>query len=268
MTQASRVASLGMYDFPWLEAAHDALWDAVAEGLRAAGLAGVPPHLDRTRAMDAIWQDQRLLLAQACGLPIVTTLAGRVRVVAAPRYALPGCDGAWHRSFVVVRADDDVATLAGLRGRGCAINGRDSNTGMNLLRATLAPLAHGAAFFGAVVETGAHRESLRAVAQGRADVAAIDCVTHGLLARHEPGLLRGTRVLGWTPASPALPLVTGVATPDTEVKRLRAVLCDPALAPCWAAVGVGDVVAAEADMYRPVSAVAMAAAAAGYPHLI
>ena len=41
--------------------------------------------------------------------------------------------------------DADI-TLADLKGRRCAVNQIDSNSGMNLLRAAIAPLADGTAF--------------------------------------------------------------------------------------------------------------------------
>ncbi len=143
----TRVASLGMYDFPWLREATDAFWGLMRDGLREAGVDGVPDELERERPLREIWRDPNLLLAQTCGYPLVTELAGRVRLVATPIYDLPGCDGVLHRSFVVVRADDPARELADLRGRRCAVNGFDSNTGMNLLRAAIAPLAQDGAVF-------------------------------------------------------------------------------------------------------------------------
>jgi hypothetical protein len=137
----TRAASLGMYELPWLIEATDALWAELRPALRAANVAGVPDALDRSRPLAALWRDPALLLGQACGYPLVTELAGAVQVVATPVYAFPGCAGPMHRSFVLVRADDPAPSLAALRGRRCALNGRDSNTGMNLLRALVAPLA-------------------------------------------------------------------------------------------------------------------------------
>ena len=72
------------------------------------------------------------------------------------------------------------------------------------------------------------------VARGEADVAAIDCVVHALLARHRPGALHGTRPLAETTEAPAPPFVTQARAGDDMVRRLRAALTqtfdDPALA--------------------------------------
>jgi ABC-type phosphate/phosphonate transport system substrate-binding protein len=217
--QAPRVASLAMYDAPPLDAANDALWAAIA-----ARIGGAPARLTRGRPLDAIWTDPALLLAQTCGWPLVTRLAGRVQLVATPCYALPGCDGPTHCAFVAVRAADAAETLADLRGRRLALNAWDSNTGMNLLRAAIAPLARDGRFFGAIMLTGAHAASLHAVATGEADAASVDCVTFGLFQRHRPELVAGLRVLARTAAAPCLPLITRGDASAAEIGALRAAL--------------------------------------------
>lgn len=259
----SRIASLGMYDFPWLRDAIEALWAAIAGRLAGAGIADVPAGLDRDRPPEAAWTDPRLLLGQTCGYPLVTTLRDSVQVVATPCYDLPGCAGFWHRSFVIVRDDDTVSKLSDLRGRRCAFNAPDSNTGMNLLRATLASLPDGRDFVTDLVRTGAHLESIRAVQEARADFAAVDCVTYGLTLRDRPDLAGETRVLAWTPGSPALPLITGRGTTAPELETIRGIITDPNLAPLWRPLGVSRVVATSFATYKPVEALASIAAEAG-----
>ncbi len=252
------VASLGMYDFPWLRNETDRLW----AHLRAHLGPDAPETLDRPRDLRAIWRDPDLLLAQTCGYPLMTELQGVVRVVATPVYDLPGCDGGKHCSFVVVRETSKARTLADARGWRVAINGFDSNSGMNLLRAAVAPLAHVGRFFGSVTVTGAHLESLAAVRDGRADIAAIDCVTHGLAVLHQPDLVRGTRVLDHTRATPALPFVTSGAATDAQVAALRAAL--DAVLP-WQPLRLAGVTG-PLD-YAPVMALEREAAANNYPTL-
>lgn len=262
MPPAEPAASLGMYDAPELAGANDALWTQVAGRLRAAGVAGVPAALARDRALPDLWADPRLLLAQTCGWPLVTALAGRVAVVATPCYALPGCEGPTHRAFIVVRADDPAAAPEDLRGRAFALNAWDSNTGMNLPRALFAPLARDGRFFGTVITTGGHRASLAAVAAGRADAAAIDCVTFGLLRRHAPGAVAGLRVLAETPPAPCLPFITSRATPPEAIAALREALDQP-----QAALALTGTVALPAEAYAGLRDLADAAARRGYPVL-
>lgn len=268
---ASRIASLGMYDLPWLHDANDALWQGIAQRLRAAGLRDVPTQLERERPLPALWRDPNLLLAQTCGYPLRTQLAGSVRVVATPRYMTAYGDGAGHRSTLVVARDAPWQTLAELRGRRAAVNEFDSNSGMNLLRATIAPLADGQPFFAHVQVTGAHLASIEAVANGRADIAAIDSVTLSLIERHRPSLLRGIRVLATTMTSPGLPLVTRIDLDEGELAALRRALdevaSDPALADARAALLLDGFELLPGDAYDRVLQLERDAAALGYPVL-
>jgi ABC-type phosphate/phosphonate transport system substrate-binding protein len=155
--------------------------------------------------------------------------------VATPGYGAPGCDGTSYRSAIVIRADESANALEDLRGRCCVVNEPDSNSGMNLFRAALAPLAGGTPFFQSVRRSGSHRASLERVAAGEADVTAIDCVTLAHLQRIDPPLTSRLKVVAWTPASPCLPYVTSCQTNRATLEVLRtalaAVLVDPALAP-------------------------------------
>jgi ABC-type phosphate/phosphonate transport system substrate-binding protein len=228
-----RVAALPMYDFPELAQVHDALWTALARRLDAAGIQGVPSRLTRDLSLKALWRHPQLLLGQGCEYPLAKSSAAAIRVVATPRYGVPGCEGARYRSAIVVRSGDPATSLAELRGRRCVINERDSNSGMNLLRAAIAPVAGGAPFFGAVSVSGAHRRSAELVATGHADVAALDCVSFAHLQRLAPETTSALRVLDWSPASPSLPLITAGATDDATLailrSCLRALATDPAL---------------------------------------
>ena len=267
----TRRVGLPMYDFGTLAAANDALWQAIAARLTGAGLRDVPAKLDRSLPIDRLWQHPHLLLAQTCGYPLMTSLFGRVRLVATPRYRAFGCDGAEHGSALVVHAEDYTSDLAGLRGRRCAANQRHSNTGMNLLRAAVADFADGEPFFRSVTWTGSHRASLAMIAAGQADLAAIDVVTLAQLGRIEPELTRQVRVLSWTEITPGLPWVTAAGTDDGTIELLRAALFEIASAPDYAALRDEllldgfDLVPETA--YRSILTLEQRAIDLGYPHL-
>ena len=88
-----------------------------------------------------------LIFGQTCGYPYVTGLKDTVTLIATPEYSFPGCEGASHRSFIIRRASDPRRALGEFRGATAALNAHDSNTGMNLFRAAIAPIAGGAPFF-------------------------------------------------------------------------------------------------------------------------
>ncbi|MCL6709463.1 PhnD/SsuA/transferrin family substrate-binding protein [Pseudomonas sp. R2.Fl] len=230
-----RIASLAMYvSPPPVAEATAAFWAFLRDVLRREGLAEVPDALDEEIRYDAAWTRPDLLLAQTCGYPYVLHLRGKVRPVATPVYTHAGCDGPFMRSVVVVRKDASYETLEDLRGARAAINEPHSNSGVNLFRAAIAPLARDGRFFSSVIETGGHRASIDAISAGEADVAAIDCVTYGNTLRFDPARLADIRVLAETPKGPGLPFITRASASDEEVAVLRRALqeaaADPALA--------------------------------------
>jgi len=207
--EAPSLAVLPMYDWPEVRKATDRLWDCLRQALAAAGFAP-PPTLDRTIAPIAAWRSPRLLLGQTCGLPFRQFLEGRVTLLGAPDYGVEGCPPGCYRSVLVARADDARAGLAAFAGARLALNGEGSQSGLGALVAALAsrPVTRtaGPGFFGEALVTGAHRRSIVAVADGRADLAAIDAVSWRLALAHEPAAAR-LRVVGLTPPTPGLPYI-------------------------------------------------------------
>jgi ABC-type phosphate/phosphonate transport system substrate-binding protein len=266
-----RVASLGMYDAPALRGANDALWSTLADRLRLAGIEGVPDRLDRARPLEDIWADPNLLLAQTCGYPLATAWRDRLRYVATPRYSAPGCEGASHRSRIVIRRDDTAEALAMLRGRRAAVNDPSSNTGMNLLRAAVTPFAIDGRFFGSVIETGSHFASAQAVASGVADVAAIDGITFTHLECVEPTLTHQLRTLAWSAASPGLPLVTSAVTTSEELRLIRraiqAAVRDAENAAVLRTLLIGGVEVLRRGRYDVLKTVEQRSVRRGYPQL-
>ena len=213
-----------------------AMWQGIAGHLRAAGVPDVPVTLTWPDSMAPHWLTPDLLLSQACGFPLVTVLDQRVQLVGAFAYEAPGCTGVLNRSQLVVRQDDPAGTLDDLRGRRLAINGIDSQSGYNSLRALLVPMVRAGRFFGTTHVSGAHHLSLLAVRDGLADVAAIDCVSLAGFQKHQPDITAGLRVLGQTAAYPGLPLITAAATTADTMSALRDALNWVTRAPAMAEV--------------------------------
>ena len=62
------------------------------------------------------------------------------------------------------------------------------------------------------------------MAENRADVAAIDCVTFAFVRDEMPELAQRVREFGWTAASPGLPLIAANTVPQGVIESLRAAL--------------------------------------------
>jgi len=264
------IAVLPMYDFVWAAAANDRLWAAIAARLTEVGVQA-PMRLARGGDLAAQWRDPRLVFSQTCGYPYVTGLGDSVALIATPEYGFPGCEGASHRSFIIRGASDPRRELGEFRGAAAALNAHDSNTGMNLFRAAIAPIAGGAPFFRAVVVTGSHERSVEAVAEGRADLASIDCVSFALLGRGRPDLVERVAVVAKSALSPGLPFIASARLDRQTVEAARdalfAALADPDLAEARTTLGLAGARAATPSDYDPVAEFERDAAALGYPRL-
>lgn len=245
-----------------------ALLRALTELLAAQGI--VVKALCPQEALLSHWRSDTLLLSQTCGFPLVTQLPD-VQTVGCFHYTAPGCDGFHYRSLLVVREDNARQTLADFRGRVVACNAEDSQSGYNALRKMVAPLAQGGAFFSSVILSGSHRQSLAAIGQRRADIAAIDCVSWALLARHEPELLAGLKVMGSTPLAPGLPLITAKQTSASTLAKLQDALHELVSHPRYQAVCDALLITGFSpiarDAYSPLLAWRDEAAALGVTHL-
>jgi ABC-type phosphate/phosphonate transport system substrate-binding protein len=247
-----------MYDWPEVAWAHDALWRAVAERLNAAGIAA-PASMDRSRSADSVWRDPGLVLSQTCGFPFSTRLRGMVRLVAVPIYAAAGCEGPNYSSAIVTRQAEPADNVGAFAGRRVAYNAADSLSGYLALRGAM---KEAGVDFTKVewIETGSHRDSIRAVASENADIAAIDSVCWALAQSHEKESASALKVIAETPLRPGLPFITAVERSDREVATIRSALndalLDAATEPAREALHLAGIATLEERDYLPIAALA------------
>jgi ABC-type phosphate/phosphonate transport system substrate-binding protein len=259
-----------MYDLPWLHTANDDLWRVVAACLTANGIDDVPKCLTRNVDLHALWRSPDLLLAQTCGYPLMCELEGHAVLLATPHYIAEGCEGPYHRSAILVRADDPAVDIADLKGRRAGINDRRSNSGMNLLRDAVAPHADGATFFASVQVTGSHADSFTALLTGAIDVAAIDCVTLAHLRSRYPQQAAQLRILAWTRAVPGLPLILSMAHAhhrEQLLMALRHASVDPIGQASLHALRIQGFLALSWEDYAIIRMIEQRAIDSGYPVL-
>jgi len=187
-----------------------------------------------------------------------------------PHYTAPGCRGTEYCSQILVGENSAIGAVAEAHGGVCAINRFESHSGMNALRALVAPLHEGGRFFSRVTPCGSHAGSAAAVARGAADICAIDCVTHGLLARHRSAALAGTRILCQSSTAPAIPFVTRVDRGEEFAARLQTVLLEVLVDPATETAR-RDLLIADGHAlplaYARIKEFATDASAQGYPEL-
>ena len=230
-----------MYDTPERASARDAWWAGLRRHWRAAGLRGIPDRADMPEDLYALWLSPDLFFAQTCGYPLTHRLKDRVTLVATPCYAADGCVGSTYCSVIVARRDSDVHGLDDVAGKVAAINGYDSQSGWNALRHSL--IGRGA--LARIIKTGGHRRSMAAVREGRADIAAIDCVAYANVQAVAPHETAPLHVIAKSASAPNLPYITRRDISATELQKLRdglqAAVTDPALAEARSALLIAGV---------------------------
>lgn len=197
------IASLGMYDRAETARANDTLWALIRDRLRARGHQA-PDALSRgAGAYWLAWQAPDLVFSQTCGFPYRARLHGTVTLVGTPDYGVEGCNPGYYCSVFVARAGDNREHLSDFSGTAFAFNEDLSQSGW------AAPqnhaILHGIALPPAV-RTGGHLNSAKAVAEGRADIAALDAVTWAMLQRWEP-FAKSLREVARTAPTPGLPYI-------------------------------------------------------------
>ncbi len=227
------IAALPMYDWPERHDEVDAQWAAIRDQLRAAGV-DAPEALTRVHEdLLDFWKRPDLLFAQTCWGPMELGLAEHVQVIGQPSYdGIEGGEGEFYSSAIVMRRSHGVATrpppdrnallpLVFMRGQRLAYNVPDSMSGIIGLTRDLEAAGERIDIFSDRVETGGHRKSVRAVAEGVADVAAIDCMSWHLAKLYEPAA-KDLEVVGWTAKRKGLPFITAKSTPPEVVAALKA----------------------------------------------
>lgn len=200
------IASLAMYDFGAARAANDRFWTLIRNDLRKQGIAA-PDALTRgEHAFWPAWSSPDLLLSQTCGYPFRARLQGLVTLVGTPDYGLPGAPPGHYYSVLVARKEDPRADLAAFDGARLAYNEDLSQSGW------AAPQTHVAGLGLTLrphLRTGGHQRSAAAVADGLAEMAALDAVTWAIMQDLDPVAQR-LRVIARTDPTPVLPFITAL----------------------------------------------------------
>lgn len=174
------------------------------------------------------WCDPNLILSQTCSLPLRSALRDKVTYVGTFDFGLDtpdiaGPPGSYHSVFIGQPGGPVQTPPNPTR---FAVNGFDSQSGW-----AAAPAAQGGAAQAQMrfVKTGSHAASLAAVAENRADGAALDAVTWRILQRHDPKA-QHVRVTGHSAPTPGLPMITAQGS---DPAPLRAALTQACASSAW-----------------------------------
>ena len=222
--------------------------------------------------LETLWVRGDLGCVFMCGYPIALQLASVVPIAAPiPRADWSG-GRAVYRSDLIVRADAPYRTLEDTFGGRAGWTVEHSHSGFNAFRHHLLAYRTPArpALYGEMKgNLVTARAILDAVREGHIDVGPLDAYWHLLIAKHQPALTDGIRVLTSTAVAPAPAFVASSQAPPAAVTALRRAFAAAAQRPWFSALADPLLI----DGFAPVDASSFAqtvawdreAKAAGYP---
>ena len=179
-----------------------------------------------------LWVHPALLFSQTCWGPMEFGLSDHVQVVGQASYdGFEGGQRELYSSAIIMRAGAGssveapsdgraIVPLGLMRGRRYTFNDSHSMSGLLGLKRDLESVNETLDIFSQRNPSGSHRASIIAVAEGMADVAAIDCKSFALARRFEPAAEQ-VMVVGWTMQRKGLPYITSRHTSPEVTAILR-----------------------------------------------
>jgi ABC-type phosphate/phosphonate transport system substrate-binding protein len=251
----------------------EAAWQALLG--RITTEAGVPMQYvpyPAPQPLETLWARPDLGCVFMCGYPVALQLADVVPL-AAP---IPRADWAGgrplYRSDLIVREDAPYRTLEDTFGGRAAWTVEHSHSGFNAFRHHL--LAYRRpdrpALYGTMVgNLVTARAILDSVREGHIDVGPLDAYWHLLIARHNPSLTRGIRILDATDTATLPALVTSAGTPSAAIAALKTAFAEASLRSWFAEFAdpllIDGFARVDASDYARTLEWDRAAKAAGYP---
>jgi phosphonate transport system substrate-binding protein len=188
-------------------------------------LAGVPWE-ERHRRLDAGGID----VAFICGLPYSEKHDRPdrpIELLCAPVMAAPRYGGRpVYFTDVIVRQDHPARVFEDLRGRGWAYNDAASHSGYNVVRHHLLALGETAGYFGRVVASGSHQNSIAMLLAGEIDASGIDSTVLETELARRPELGAALRTIDVIGPSPIPPVVVARGLEPALRARVRALFLE------------------------------------------
>ena len=171
-------------------------------------------------------------LAFICGLPYALYTRPRYPSASIEALVAPVLQGERFQdrpiyfSDVIVHRDSPFQSFADLRGCSWAYNEPLSQSGYGITRYWLTELGETHGYFGEVIETGFHQESIRRVFRREIDASAIDAQVLAVELRQQPHLAQGLRVIASLGPSTIQPLAAASHLPQNLKDEIRAVFSE------------------------------------------
>ena len=203
----------------------EAVWRSLLERITAeAGASCEYLPYPAPQPLETLWARPDLGCVFMCGYPVALQMADVVPLAAPIPRAAWAAGRPVYRSDLIVRDDAPFHTLEDTFGGRAGWTVEHSHSGFNAFRHHLLryrtvsrPVLYGEIAPNLVTA----REILDSVRDGRIDVGPLDAYWHLLVAKHNPALTAGIRVLDSTDVATLPAFVTSASTPTATIEALR-----------------------------------------------
>jgi len=248
-------AQLNWYLFEQTAPVFSSFWEYIRQHLAKYGIEAAADLWDPAHTALSLSRQNSLLLGQMCSLTFSACQPEMPFYIGS--YILDDTEvwPGYYRSVIIVsdkqkmrRLGDDVPqTLC------AAISEPDSFSGRFALYQALQN-SFTPCNFAKTLYTGTHLDTLLAVASGKADIGAIDCLTWHILQNLLPEQVAQIHIAGYSPQMPGPPLVTML--PDGSDRRahleaaIQAAFADTHISAQMKTVGITGYISGDRDRYN------------------
>lgn len=199
-----------MYDWPEVRPSWDRLW-VLARDILIAHDVSAPDMLTHVEDYQPIWTNPDLIVGQTCGWPFISRLRDQVVPFARFDFSLHDLAPGQYQSVFLTRQPCPFEDLLEI---GKWIREEAPVVAVNDLNSQSGNRVFGECFEQyfeippeAFVLSGSHRNSIRMLASGKADLCAVDAVSWRFALTHEPAA-QEVHIAGRSNPVPGLPLIT------------------------------------------------------------
>lgn len=176
-------------------------------------------------SVNRMLEDGAINIAFVCGYPYTLSYdlsPGNVALLAAPIMATKQYEGKpIYYSYIITPKDSTAKTFTDLKGKHFIYNDQTSNSGYNMPRAHLIEIKETQGFFSKISKSGSHENSIRMVAEGKADASAIDSLVLDYARLNKEPFAHDVKIIETLGPSGIPPVVYSTKTPKDYVNRVQ-----------------------------------------------
>ena len=218
-------AQLNWYLFDNTATAFTAFWRAVRHYLARHDIRCDAALYYHSQTAQSLADNATLGLGQLCGVNFARTSEGKLSYLA--NYILDDetVSAGMYNSVILTRQPKSLAEiLAAPQLLSAAISEPDSFSGRFALYSIFSP-DFTPPHFTAEIHTGTHLDTVRAIASGKAEIGAVDCLSWHIIKRAYPDMVSAIHIAGRSAALPGPPLVCSASIrPNIKTHLIEAML--------------------------------------------